>query len=190
MKKNIVYRILRPFLVFYIKLFYKPKIIGIENIPKSGGVILVANHKSDLDFISMGVTTKRSVCFMAKHTLFKGVLKPILKGAGVISVNRTIKDKSVIPQGLKVLREGSVLGIFPEGTFNKTKEVLAPFKIGAVKLAYESKCPIMPIAIGDYKRKKLRIKVGKKFFVNSDDLELENERLMNELKKIITDKEV
>lgn len=190
MKINIVYRLLRPFLAFYIRLFYKPKIIGSENIPKSGGVILVANHKSNLDFISMGVATKRSICFMAKHTLFKGILKPILKGAGVISVNRNVKDKSVIPQGLKVLSRGCVLGMFPEGTFNKTKDVLSPFKIGAVKLAYESKRPIVPIAIGEYKRNKLTIKVGKKFFVISDNLDSENKKLMKELEKIITDKEV
>ena len=73
-----------------------------------------------------------------------------------------------------------VLGIFPEGTFNKTDDVVAPFKIGAVKLGYEAKAPIIPIVIkGPYKRSKLEIIVKKPFFVSSSDLSYENELLID-----------
>lgn len=180
MKDKLLYKILRPIFSMYIKLRYNPKVIGIENIPKSNKVILVANHTNNLDFISMGITTKRCVHFLAKDSLFKGILKPIMNGAGVIPVNRRIKDKTPLILGKQVLDNGMVLGIFPEGTFNKTDDVIAPFKIGAIKLSYEENAPIIPIIIkGSYKRGKLEIIVKKPFFASSSDLSYENELLMN-----------
>jgi len=186
MKDTLLYRLLRPLLVLYFMVRYNPKIIGKENIPKKGSFILVANHSSNFDFISMGITTKRQVHFLAKDSLFKGVLKPIMNGAGAIPVNRKIKDKSVIPRGRKALQNGLVLGIFPEGTFNKGSFVLAPFKIGAVKLAFEEEVPIIPIAInGEYRFNKLKIVVGQSFIVESENLELENNKLMKTMENII-----
>ena len=91
MKDRLLYKILRPVFSMYMRLRYNPKITGMENIPKLGKVILVANHTNNLDFMSMGITTKRCVHFLAKDSLFKGFLKPIMKGAGVIPVNRRIK---------------------------------------------------------------------------------------------------
>ena len=185
-KKNTLYFFLRPFFTLYFKIRYNPKIIGKDNIPKKGAVILVSNHFSNLDFISMGVTTKRSIYFLAKDSLFKGLIKPILLLSGVIPVNRKIKDKSVLCNSKKVLKSGSVLGIFPEGTFNKTNNVLAPFKIGAVKLSYEENTPIVPIAIiGKYKRNCLKIIVAERIFIKSSNLDLENKNVMNILEKLI-----
>ncbi len=180
MKDRLLYKILRPVFSIYMRLRYNPKITGMENIPKLGKVILVANHTNNLDFMSMGITTKRCVHFLAKDSLFKGLLKPIMKGAGVIPVNRRIKDKTPLILGRKVLDNDMVLGIFPEGTFNKTDDVVAPFKIGAVKLGYEAKAPIIPIVIkGSYKRGKLEIIAKKPFFVSSSDLSYENELLID-----------
>lgn len=179
MKDKLLYKLLRPFLVIYMRIFYKPEIIGLENIPKEGRCILVANHSSNLDFISMGITTKRCVHFLAKEELFVGILSPIMNGVGAIPVNRKIKDKTPIIRGRKVLDNNLVLGIFPEGTFNKTDDVIAPFKIGAVKLAKESNSVIIPIMIvGEYKFKKLKIIVDKPFWVETSDLDYENDKLM------------
>ena len=180
MKDRLLYKILRPVFSMYMRLRYNPKITGMENIPKLGKVILVANHTNNLDFMSMGITTKRCVHFLAKDSLFKVFLKPIMKGAGVIPVNRRIKDKTPLILGREVLDNDMVLGIFPEGTFNKTDDVVAPFKIGAVKLGYEAKAPIIPIVIkGSYKRGKLEIIAKKPFFVSSSDLSYENELLID-----------
>ena len=179
MKDKLLYKLLRPFLVIYMRIFYKPEIIGLENIPKEGRCILVANHSSNLDFISMGITTKRCVHFLAKEELFVGILRPIMNGVGAIPVNRKMKDKTPIIRGRKVLDNNLVLGIFPEGTFNKTDDVIAPFKIGAVKLAKESNSVIIPIMIvGEYKFKKLKIIVDKPFRVETSDLDYENDKLM------------
>lgn len=191
MKEALLYKILRPFLVLYVKLIYKPEIIGKDNIPKQGGFILAANHKNNLDFISVGMLTKRPVHFMAKDSLFKGVLKPIMNCAGAIPVDRSKKDKACLINAKEVLENDFILGIFPEGTFNKSTNAILPFKIGAVKLAHDSGKPIVPVAIiGEYKRKKLKIIVGKKIFIKSNILEEENRNLMKTLEKMIKNRSV
>lgn len=186
-----LYKILRVLFSVYFKIRYNPKVIIKEKIPE-GGAILIANHSNNLDFISMGYVTKDTVYFMAKNTLFKGILKVILNKCGVIPVDRTKKDKTPIAKGSEVLNSNKKLGIFPEGTFNKTENILAPFKIGAVKLSYETKKPIVPIAIvGKYKRNKISIVVGKKYYVNSEDLNKENEIIYKRLESMIkSNKEV
>lgn len=189
MKDSLLYRLLRPFLVLYIRVVYKPKIIGCENIP-NGGCILIANHKNNLDFISVGITTKRPVHFLAKKSLFRGFLKPIMYGAGAIPVDRSKKDKLPLIEAKKALENDFIVGIFPEGTFNKSNDVLLPFKVGAVKLAYESGMPIIPISIGEYKKNKLEIIVGKKFFVRDKDLDNENKKLMDVLEMMIKGRNV
>ena len=87
---------------------------------------------------------------------------------------------------MDVLNKGLALGIFPEGTRNKTKELLLPFKHGAVSLAKKSNATIVPFAIkGDYKfrTKNLKIIFGKPYKILSDDIDKEN----NKLHKIILD---
>lgn len=191
MREALIYKILRPFLVGYVKLVYNPQIIGKNNIPKSGGFLLVGNHKNNFDFISLGMTTKRPVHFMAKKSLFKGVLRPIMYGAGAIPVDRNKKDKNCLIEAKKVLDNDLILGIFPEGTFNKSDNVLLPFKIGAVKLAHETGKPIIPIAIlGEYKRNSLKIVIGKKIYIKNDDLGVENQKLMDIMEKQIKSRSV
>ena len=186
---NTLYKFIRPFFVLYFKLRYNPTLIGKENIPKRGPIILIGNHTNNLDFISMGITTKRSISFLAKNTLFKGPLKIILKLSGVIPVDRSIKDKTVLKNAKEVLENAGVVGIFPEGTFNKTSNVLAPFKIGAIKLSSDTKVPIIPIAIvGEYKKNKLKIIVGNKYLPLSKNLDLENKKIMNVLETMIIEK--
>ena len=191
MKEALLYKIFRPFLVGYVKLVYNPEIIGKNNIPKTGGFLLVSNHKNNLDFISMGITTKRPVHFMAKNSLFKGFLKPIMYGAGAIPVDRSKKDKNCLIEAKRVLDNNLILGIFPEGTFNKSDKVLLPFKIGAVKLASETGKPIIPISIlGEYKKNKLKIVIGKKIYVKSKELDVENRKLMDIMEKQIKSRSV
>lgn len=186
---NILYRFIRVFFVLYFKLRYNPKLIGCENIPNNDPVILIANHTNNLDFISMGITTKRNISFLAKHTLFKGILKVVLNLFKAIPVDRTKKDKTVLEKANKVLKRNGIVGIFPEGTFNKTTNVIAPFKIGAVKLSHDNNVPIIPIAIkGSYKRCNLKIIVGNKYYIKSNDLDLENKKIMKILENMLTNK--
>ena len=88
--------------------------------------------------------------------------------------------------GIKLLNEGFVLGIFPEGTRNRTSELLLPFKYGAVSLAFKTGAYIVPAGItGKYKfRGKIKVKYGKPFKV-SNDLESANVKLKEEITKLI-----
>ena len=186
MKDHIFYKITRPILAIFIKL-YRPTIIGKEFIPKEGRVILAGNHTSYLDPLLVAYGTKRCVHYFAKDSLYKGIKKPIFKGLGIIPVNRKIKDKNSLYKGIDVLNNDLVVGIFPEGTINKTDDIVMNFKFGAVKMAYETNSKIVPFSITHkYKflKKSVKIEYGKPYNVSSD-LKKENDILMKKVKTMI-----
>ena len=186
MKDPIFYKITRPILAIFIKL-YRPTIIGNEFIPKEGRVILAGNHTSYLDPLLVAYGTKRCVHYFAKDSLYKGIKKPIFKGLGIIPVNRKIKDKNSLYKGIDVLNNDLVVGIFPEGTINKTDDIVMNFKFGAVKMAYETNSKIVPFSITHkYKflKKSVKIEYGKPYNVSSD-LKKENDILMKKVKTMI-----
>ena len=107
---------------------------------------------------------------------------------GCIPVNRQIHDEDAKKAALDVLNKGLALGIFPEGTRNKTKELLQPFKFGAVSMAKKTDATIVPFAItGTYKfrTKDLKITFGTPFKVGDMELEDANNKLYNEILDII-----
>ena len=186
MKDPIFYKVTRPILAIFIKL-YRPTIIGKEFIPKEGRVILAGNHTSYLDPLLVAYGTKRCVHYFAKDSLYKGIKKPIFKGLGIIPVNRKIKDKNSLYKGIDVLNNDLVVGIFPEGTINKTDDIVMNFKFGAVKMAYETNSKIVPFSITHkYKflKKSVKIEYGKPYNVSSD-LKKENDILMKKVKTMI-----
>ena len=113
------------------------------------------------------------------------------KMAGCIPVNRQVKDEGAIESALEVLNNGYALGVFPEGTRNKTDAFLLPFKFGVVSMAQKTGASIVPYAItGEYKifkKNHLNIRFGKPFKVPKDmNLETANEKLfktISDLKK-------
>ena len=187
-----LYRILRPIVVFLLKIIYRIKVINKENIPKEGPFILAGNHKHNYDFISVISGTKRIVHFLAKKELMDkhGWL---FKKLGIIPVDRSTKNKEAITDAVNMLKNGEVVSIFPEGTFNKTEYVIMPFKYGAVKIASESGVPIVPFAIiGEYKRfrKGLKIVFGKPYTIkDKKDLTKENIKLMNKIVNLLGGKD-
>ena len=184
----LLYKILRPIITFLFKILYRPKIIGRENIPKNGRIILAGNHTHNLDCAMLISSTKRNIHFLAKSELFKGFKKILFSNMGLIPVNRKIKDHNVLINAYNYLENEKVIGIFPEGTFGKGK--ILPFKIGAVKMAYETKTDIIPFSItGTYKMfsKDLKIVFGKPIKVKSNDLDKENEKLRNIVVKMVGD---
>lgn len=187
MKDPVFYKIIRPILALFIKM-YKPIIINKDNIPIKKGFILVGNHTSYLDPLLVAFGTKRCVHYFAKDSLYKGIKKPLFKGLGIIPVNRSIKDKNSLKLGYKALENDLIVGIFPEGTINKGKDIVMPFKYGAVKMADTCKVPVVPFAIvGKYKFLKRSVKIiyGKPYTLKSNDLEKENKLLMNKVIKLI-----
>ena len=176
-----LYKILMPILSFLFKVLYRPRYIGMENIPKNGRVVLAGNHTNILDCILLGGATKRVIHYLAKDELTKGFKKIIFNNMGIIPVNRIIHDKNALKSAIEILNKDEVIGIFPEGTINRTKDIIMPFKIGAVKMAYESKSLIVPFTItGKYKLfGGINIEFYKSYYINNDNLDEENNKLMN-----------
>ncbi len=180
---NILKFLLTPIFNFY----YKPTIINKEAIPKTGAVIIAGNHRHLFDQCLVIPSTSRMIHYMAKKEYFDSFkTKWFFETAGCISVNRKIKDTSATTSAIELLKRGEVLGIFPEGTRNKTNDILLPFKYGTVSMAYKTNATIVPFAIrGEYKKSKnnLVIEFGKPFKVN-ENLEESNKQLEEEVKKL------
>lgn len=187
-KDAIGYKILKPILKPLFLFWYNPKIIGSENIPKSGPTVICGNHLHAFDPCLVVISTKRMVHYMAKKEYHeKGFLKWFHRFIGTIPVDRERKDPICKKRALNVLNTGRVIGIFPEGTRNRTKKLLLPFKFGAISLAAKTKAYIVPFAItGDYKfrSKNLTIKFDKPF-IPTDNLKKENEKLYKKIEKLL-----
>lgn len=182
------YRLVRPIVKLFFYIVYRPKVIGKNNVLKKGRIVLASNHTDYFDCVAIVATNKRTVHFLAKDELLKGKFGPVFKAMGIIPVNRREKDKTALPAALKVLEEDKMIGIFPEGTFKKDVKGLLPFKIGAVKMAHDSKSKIIPMAIvGEFKpfRKGLKIIYGTPYKISSDDLDKENDKLKSKIQDLI-----
>ena len=122
-EKMTAYKIFRPILGTIYKLWYNPKVIGSENIPKTGRVLVVGNHVHIMDQCNIIVSTKRNLHYMAKKEYFDDKkVAWFFKISGCIPVDRSIKDTSATEKALEVLEKDHALGLFPEGTRNALKE--------------------------------------------------------------------
>lgn len=192
-KEPLFYKIIRPIAKVIFIVLYRPKVIGKENIPKKGRIVLAGNHKHNLDCGMLLVSTRRCIHFLAKEELFKGKFGWFFKAMGLIPVKRKTHDGKALPLAISYLNKDKVIGIFPEGTFNRSNDPVLPFKIGAVKMAHDSESNIVPFIIkGKYKifRKGLTIEFLKPISIKSDDLDKENNKLMKLISKKLTDSEV
>ena len=182
------YKFLRATLGRVFKWWYNPKVYGSENIPKDGSVLITANHKHVMDQCAIIISTKRVIHYMAKKEYFDGKTAWFFKMAGCISVDRSIHDEKAKEAALDVLNDGGAIGLFPEGTRNKTDKFLLPFKFGAVSMAQKTDSYLVPVGIaGDYKfrSKNLRFYIGKPFKVGTMTLEEANEKLAKEIGKLM-----
>lgn len=122
---------------------------GHENIPREGGSILAINHIGYLDFAIAGTAalpTKRYVRFMAKKEIFDNkIAGPLMRGMHHISVDRSAGSASFVA-ALRYLRDGEIVGIFPEGTISRSFEI-KELKSGAVRLAMGASVPVIPTIV-------------------------------------------
>lgn len=184
-----LYRFGRFILGPIFKWYYHPTIIGKENIPMEGAIVIAGNHKHLYDQCLTIIATKRGIHYMAKREYFDNKkVAWFFKGTGCISVDRQRKDEQAVSSALSVLKDGGAIGIFPEGTRNKTTEFLLPFKFGAVSMAKKTEAYIVPFGVtGDYKfrSKNLTIRYGKPFKVTDMELPEANEKLYREVEKLM-----
>ncbi|MBX9972847.1 1-acyl-sn-glycerol-3-phosphate acyltransferase [Cytobacillus firmus] len=184
--KAAVYGVLKP--------IYRFEVIGKENFPAEGGVLLCSNHIDNLDPPVVGINAPRPVYFMAKEELFKvPVLGKILPDLNAFPVKRGMSDREALRKGLGILKEGNVLGLFPEGTRSKTGQ-LGKGLAGAGFFALRSEAHVVPCAIiGPYKAfSKLKVVYGKPIDMKElrerkASAEETTEMIMSEIRKLIED---
>lgn len=189
-KRNAGYHIWRFILRPLAYLVYRPKFYGRENIPEKGGVILAVNHIHMPDPIFVIISTKRIVRFLAKKELLESALSPIYRTMATIPVDRDGNSHNTIMASEYALKEGEVIGIFPEGTRNRNKpNDLLPFKYGAVSMASKLSVPIVPIILKSGGRPFLdgyKVIIGEAYLIDKDsDLDKENERLREKMLELM-----
>lgn len=124
-------------------------IVGQDNIPQEGGAVLASNHVSYLDFIFVGLgadKAKRLVRFMAKDSVFKNkVSGPLMRGMHHIPVDRSA-GAAAYDEALTALRDGEVIGVFPEATISQSFQI-KNLKSGAARMAAEADVPLIPMVV-------------------------------------------
>lgn len=141
------YFLVRWLLRIMCTVVFRMKVTGKDNIPRSGPVILASNHVSLLDPIVVGCAVDRRISFMAKHELFANrVFGTILKWLGAFPVRRGEADRKAFAQCFDVLRQGGVLGLFPEGTRSPDGRLM-PAMSGTAIIATKTGAPVVPMAV-------------------------------------------
>ena len=187
-EKNAVYNLVKPIYTILLKIIFRPKILGRENIPEEGALIFAGNHKHAVDPTMVMMSTKRIVHYMAKEELFRGLHGIFLKKIGLIKVYRGRSNPNAVIEAEKILNNGGTVGIFPEGTRNKTGEELLKFRHGAVAIAKKTNTKILPFAIKNkYKifRRSVILEFGKPIDVSNMETEEANEYLKNEVLNLL-----
>jgi 1-acyl-sn-glycerol-3-phosphate acyltransferase len=132
---------------FLFNFVMKMDVVGLENFPREGPVVLVANHVTNFDVFPMQFALPRPIFFMGKAELFKNPLMDLfLRNLSGFPVNRGEKDQWAMRHAARVLDHGLTLGMFPEGKRSKGKG-LNVAKTGAARLAIEVNCPIVLMAV-------------------------------------------
>ncbi|HOQ76426.1 MAG TPA: lysophospholipid acyltransferase family protein [Thermoclostridium sp.] len=166
-----LYSIGKVLFTIYFRLFYRIKVKGRENIPSEGPVLLCANHPTALDMFLIGVfVPKRKVHYMAKAELFRNrFLGWIIRCLGGFPVSRGTGDVGSVKTVFRLLEEGKIVGVFPEGTRTRKRDPNKR-KAGIALFALHSGAPILPVAIKGVFRpfRKIELIFGKPYRIASD----------------------
>lgn len=148
------YRLLKSFLIPLLMLLFRPKVTGLRNVPTNGAAIIASNHLSFSDSIFMPVVVPRNVTFLAKSEYFTspglaGFIKKLTFIAlGQVPIDRSggKRSEAALLTGLRLLKEGRCIGIYPEGTRSPDGR-LYKGRTGIARLAIVSGAPIIPVAM-------------------------------------------
>jgi 1-acyl-sn-glycerol-3-phosphate acyltransferase len=128
-------------------LLYRVRAIGVENVPKSGPLVLAPNHFSQMDHFFVGLYLRRKIRFMAKSQMFgPSLLTYVYKHGGVFPVRRGRHDEEAFKTAFELIEQGEMLLIYAEGGRSRGQDLGEP-KPGIGRIALESGAPIVPVAI-------------------------------------------
>ena len=167
--------LLRPIVKPLIRSVFSVDIQGLHHIPKHGSAVLLSNHTSILDSIILGVFSRRNIWFMAKNSQYKGAfLTWALRHLRAFPVRRYTTDTQAVRNAIRIVRQGHILGIFPEGE-RSWDNTLLPFRCGTMRLVLALGAPVIPVGIsGAYeimprwtssiKRVPVNVRIGEPIF--------------------------
>lgn len=142
-----IYMLVKLVFKYFLWLLGNPVITGKDNIPRTGPVILVANHTSLLDGFLLATVWPRQLTFLSAAYLFRlPVVGAFLRAMGAIPVQKEGNELAGMRAALRVLQRGGTLAIFPEGQVC-TGDKLCPFQTGWAYLALKAGVPVLPVVI-------------------------------------------
>jgi 1-acyl-sn-glycerol-3-phosphate acyltransferase len=138
----------------WLRLVFRPRVSGAENVPPDGPAILASNHLSYADWLFMPLTLPRRVTFVAKAEYFTGtgikgwLQKTFFAGSGQVPIDRSGGNaaEGAIISAKRLLADGELFGIYPEGTRSHDGKLYRG-KVGVARLALEAKVPVIPVAV-------------------------------------------
>jgi 1-acyl-sn-glycerol-3-phosphate acyltransferase len=146
----------RIFVGPFLRLLFRPWATGLEHIPAEGPAIVASNHLSFSDSFFLPLLVPRRITFLAKSDYFTGrglrgrLTARFFRGVGQLPVDRSggKASEAALRAGLKVLRSGSLLGVYPEGTRSPDGRLYRG-KTGVARMALEARVPVIPVAMID-----------------------------------------
>src|SRR5687767_4537691 len=131
---------------FGANVFWKFRVFGLENIPRTGGVLLASNHQSYLDPVLVAMVLPREMHFMARRTLFRNpAFRAIIAGYNAFAIERDSADVKGVKSAIARLEAGNILLVFPEGTRTENGSIGLMKPVGV--LAERAAVPIVPVLI-------------------------------------------
>jgi 1-acyl-sn-glycerol-3-phosphate acyltransferase len=151
---RMLFRVLQAVIPPVARAVFRPTMIGRDNVPRTGGVILASNHLSFADSVVIPVVAPRNVAFLAKHDYFNGTgIKGALQrgwfeGLGMLPVDRDDTQAAMVSLdiALEVLRRGDAFGIYPEGTRSRDGRLYRG-RTGVAHLALTAGVPVVPVGL-------------------------------------------
>lgn len=141
-----LYRFLKFLLMPIMRLILPFKVYEKGRVIKEGGGLIICNHYRKVDIFYVASLDKKPIHFIAKAELMKNpIAKALFTRLGTIPVNRDSTDVGALMKGLRYLKDGRKLSLFPEGTRNKSNQVMLELKGGAGLFAVKSQKPIQPV---------------------------------------------
>ncbi len=146
--KSLTYRIVAALISGISWVLFRPTVVGRENIPLEGPVLIAPIHRSNVDFAFTLFISPRKVFFMAKDSIFRvPLLGPLVTHLGAFPVKRGSADRESMSAAEEVLRQGHALVLFPEGT-RKEGRTVQTLHDGAMFVAARTGATVVPVGIG------------------------------------------
>ena len=146
-KETPFYRFVRPLVRIWFKIVHGFRIEGLDNLPPTGGVLLISNHQSYLDIPLISSSTNRHVCFVARETLVRSrFIAFLIRQTGGILIKRGTPDRVALRLMIEHLEAGDCVAVFAEGTRTHDGS-LGEFRRGPFVVARQAGVPVVPCGV-------------------------------------------